>query len=79
VVCPVGEVHVMQHPRSGRWVVDTPDGATTPPPGYGTANEAQRAAQRQAAARGHSRVFLHDCYHRIRPVPARGRRFAAKG
>lgn len=78
MVFPVDEVHVLQHPRSGRWLVDTADGEA-PAAGYRTAGEAQRAAQRHAADRGLSRVCLHDCYHRVHSTSARGRQGAAKG
>jgi hypothetical protein len=63
------ELHVLPHPRNGGWVV----GARW----FATAHEAQEAARRDARERGERQFWLHDRYHRVRPVSLRSERSGA--
>jgi hypothetical protein len=58
------ELHVLPHASTGGWTVDT---AGSVPAWFATLGEAQQAALRQAGARD-TPVFLHDRYHRVRPL-----------
>jgi hypothetical protein len=53
---------VHPHTATGGWTVDAA--------WFATLGEAEKAALRQASARD-ARVFLHDRYHRVRPLSAR--------
>jgi hypothetical protein len=70
MVTHADEVHVVQHQRSGGWLVDAVD-IQNARPWFASATEAQRAAQRHAAAHGQSRVVLHDRYHRVHAFSTR--------
>jgi hypothetical protein len=61
------ELHVRPDERSGAWVVarDRVSGALS---SHQSANEAEHAARRLAAARGAERIFLHDRYRRVRRI-----------
>jgi hypothetical protein len=61
------ELHVLPHATTGGWTVDR---AGSVPSWFATLGEAQQAALRQASARD-TPVFLHDRYHRVRPLFAR--------
>ena len=56
------ELHVVPHAPTGGWTVDRA--------WFATVGEAEQAALRQASTRD-TRVFLHDRYHRVRPLFAR--------
>jgi len=53
------ELHVLPHTTTGGWTVDRA--------WFATLGEAEKAALRQASTRD-ARVFLHDRYHRVRPL-----------
>jgi hypothetical protein len=57
----VAELHVLPHATTGGWTVDAA--------WFATLGEAEKAALRQASTRD-VRVFLHDRYHRVRPLLA---------
>jgi hypothetical protein len=61
------EFHVLPHAATGGWTVDAMDSV---PAWFATLGEAEQAALRQASARDAS-CFLHDRYHRVRPLFAR--------
>jgi len=63
----VAELHVLPHAATGGWTVDAADAG---PAWFATLGEAEQAALRQASARDAS-CFLHDRYHRVRPLFAR--------
>ena len=64
MAAPVGELHVLPHPASGGWTLESED--TTPAsPWFATLREAELAARRSAGAR---RIFLHDRYYRVRAL-----------
>jgi hypothetical protein len=56
------ELHVLPHAATGGWTVDTS--------WFATLGEAEQAALREASTRDRQ-VFLHDRYHRVRPLSAR--------
>ena len=58
---------MLPHAATGGWTVDAADAV---PAWFATLGEAEQAALRQAGARD-TRVFLHDRYHRVRPLFAR--------
>ena len=53
------ELHVLPHTATGGWTVDRA--------WFATLGEAEKAALRTASTRD-VRVFLHDRYHRVRPL-----------
>jgi hypothetical protein len=61
------ELHVVPHASTGGWTVDAADTGTA---WFATLGEAEQAARRQAGARD-TPIFLHDRYHRVRPLFAR--------
>jgi hypothetical protein len=63
----VAEFHVLPHAATGGWTVDASDAV---PAWFATLGEAEQAARRQASARDAS-IYLHDRYHRVRPLFAR--------
>jgi hypothetical protein len=56
------ELHVLPHAATGGWTVERA--------WFATLGEAEKAALRQAKTR-ETRVFLHDRYHRVRPLVTR--------
>lgn len=60
----VAELHVLPHVPTGGWTVDAAGGV---PAWFATLGEAQQAALRQAGT-GDMPVFVHDRYHRVRPL-----------
>ena len=67
MAAPAAEFHVLPHAATGGWTVDAMDAV---PSWFATLGEAEQAALRQASARDAS-CFLHDRYHRVRPLFAR--------
>ena len=67
MAAPAAEFHVIPHAATGGWTVDAMDSV---PSWFATLGEAEQAALRQASARDAS-CFLHDRYHRVRPLFAR--------
>jgi hypothetical protein len=67
MAAPAAELHVIPHAATGGWTVDAMDAV---PAWFATLGEAEQAALRQASARDAS-CFLHDRYHRVRPLFAR--------
>ena len=61
------ELHVVPHAVTGGWTIRTGAG----PVWFATLDEAQRAALTRAGS-ADTPVFLHDRYHRVRPL-VRGR------
>ena len=61
------ELHVLPHTTTGGWTVAAADSG---PAWFATLGEAEQAALRQAST-SETRVFLHDRYHRVRPLSAR--------
>jgi uncharacterized protein DUF2188 len=61
------ELHVHPSGDGAQWVVDLSDGRSALSR-HRTAIEAQFAARRLASRCGARRIFLHDAYHRVRPV-----------
>lgn len=59
------ELHVLPDVTTGGWTVAAVDAG---PAWFATLGEAEQAALRQASTRD-TRVFLHDRYHRVRPLP----------
>jgi hypothetical protein len=53
------ELHVVPHTATGGWTVNAA--------WFATLGEAEQAALRQASTRD-ARVYLHDRYHRVRPL-----------
>jgi hypothetical protein len=64
---PAAELHVLPHAATGGWTVDATD---TVPSWFATLGEAEQAARRQASVHD-APCFLHDRYHRVRPLFAR--------
>ena len=58
---------MLPHATTGGWTVDAADSG---PAWFATLGEAEQAALRHASTR-ETRVFLHDRYHRVRPLFAR--------
>lgn len=65
-----GELHILPHQHSGRWLVGTGDVALS---WHQTANEAEDAAKRYASDRGAGGIFLHDRYERVRQIRPKSR------
>jgi hypothetical protein len=67
MAAPAAEFHVLPHAATGGWTVDALDAV---PAWFATLGEAEQAARRQASTRDAS-IYLHDRYHRVRPLFAR--------
>jgi hypothetical protein len=61
------ELHVLPPERDGLWTVGI-DGLGPPLSSHPTADRAQSAARRLAEAQGADRLYLHDCYGRVRTI-----------
>lgn len=70
MAAPAAELHVLPHETTGGWTLDA---AGAMPAWFATLGEAEQAARRQATREG-ARIFLHDRYHRVRAIAARGQR-----
>jgi hypothetical protein len=64
-----GELHVVPHHHSGRWLLGAGDELVALS-WHGTANEAEAAARRHASDHGARCIYLHDRYGRVRAVAA---------
>jgi hypothetical protein len=62
------ELHVVPHATTGGWTIRTGAG----PVWFATLDEAQRAALSRVGS-SDTPVFLHDRYHRVRPLVTRPR------
>jgi len=64
---PSGDLHVQPHAHPGGWLVG-PRSDQGEPSWYATANDAERAARREAAVTGRRRIVFHDRYERVRTI-----------
>ena len=64
--CAPPGLHV-EPTASGRWVVCY-EHRQSPLSDHLTASEAEECAQRRARTEGIARVFVHDCYSRVREI-----------
>ncbi|HWK25053.1 MAG TPA: DUF2188 domain-containing protein [Solirubrobacter sp.] len=60
----IAEVHVLPHATTGGWTLDAADAVST---WFATLAEAEQAARRQAGAQD-AAAYVHDRYHRVRPL-----------
>jgi hypothetical protein len=77
VTPPAGELHILPHHHSGRWLVGTGEEQLALS-WHTTANEAEDAAKRYASDRGTNRIFLHDRYERVRMIAPREARSSTR-
>jgi Uncharacterized protein conserved in bacteria (DUF2188) len=62
------ELHVLPHELDGTWTVGV-GSASRALSSHQTADQAQLAARRVAAAHGADRLYVHDRYRRVRTIP----------
>jgi hypothetical protein len=72
-----GELHILPHQHSGRWLVGSGEERLALS-WHTTANEAEDAAKRYAFDRGAQRIFLHDRYERVRMIALRDSRSSSR-
>lgn len=63
----VADLHVLPHEPEGTWTVED-ESIGLPLSSHDTADQAEVAARRVAAARGVDHLYLHDRYQRVRTL-----------